>query len=79
MLDEPSLGLAPVIVTQLFEGLTRATEAGIALLVVEQNSKIALNLASRGYVLSAGRIMTEGLSGNLLADGRVAAAYLGGS
>jgi ABC-type branched-subunit amino acid transport system ATPase component/ABC-type branched-subunit amino acid transport system permease subunit len=79
MLDEPSLGLAPVIVTQLFEGLTRATEAGIALLVVEQNSKIALNLASRGYVLSAGRIMTEGLSGSLLADGRVAAAYLGGS
>ncbi len=77
LLDEPSLGLAPIIVESIFEILRRLNAAGLAILLVEQNAVEALNLASRGYVLEEGRIVHEGASADLLADERLQRAYLG--
>lgn len=77
MLDEPSLGLAPVIVEKIFEIIKEINQQGTAVLLVEQNAFAALNLAHRGYVLETGAIVLEGKSQDLLANKLVAEAYLG--
>jgi len=77
MLDEPSLGLAPVMVKAIFEDLARINEQGITLLVVEQNVLRSLHLAHRGYVLENGRITLSGSRQDLLASGHIRRAYLG--
>ncbi len=77
LLDEPSLGLAPIIVENIFEVLKQLNQEGLSILLVEQNAVEALNLAGRGYVLEEGRIVGEGSSGELLADERLRKAYLG--
>lgn len=79
MLDEPSLGLAPVIVEDMFEIIVRINkEKHIPILLVEQNAYMALSIASRGYVLENGRIVTSGDAQELLRDPEVKVAYLGG-
>lgn len=77
VLDEPSLGLAPLIVREIFRILAGLKAEGISLLVVEQNARMALHLADRGYVLEAGELVTSGPAQDLLADPRVLEAYLG--
>lgn len=78
MLDEPSLGLAPIIVQQIFGILEEVHAKGVTLLVVEQNAAQALRLSQRGYVLETGRLALEGPSGELLGNEAVRRAYLGG-
>jgi branched-chain amino acid transport system ATP-binding protein len=77
LLDEPSLGLAPIIVESIFSVLEQLNETGLSILLVEQNAVEALGLAGRGYVLEEGRIVTEGAADDLLADERLRRAYLG--
>ena len=77
LLDEPSMGLAPLIVAQIFEIVKEINQAGVTVLLVEQNASQALSLASRGYVLETGEIVLTGSGAELLADDRVRAAYLG--
>jgi branched-chain amino acid transport system ATP-binding protein len=77
LLDEPSLGLAPRLVSETFRTIGRLREAGITVLLVEQNMRQALALADYGYVLETGRVVFEGTSSALLADPHVQAAYLG--
>ncbi len=77
MLDEPSLGLAPVIVSQVFDIIRRLHEDGLTILLVEQNLKKALEVADRGYVVETGRIAMEGAAGDLLGNPDIRAAYLG--
>jgi len=77
MLDEPSLGLAPLVVGKIFEVIAGLTSRGIAVILVEQNARAALRLASRGYVLESGRITLTGSGQELLNDRRVRDAYLG--
>ena len=77
LLDEPSLGLAPIIVETIFGVLAELNADGLSILLVEQNAVEALDLASRGYVVEEGRIVGEGSSAELLADERLRAAYLG--
>ncbi len=77
LLDEPSLGLAPIIVDTIFEVLAEINELGVAVLMVEQNVSKALTFAGRGYVLEQGRIVREGLADELLHDAHVMEAYLG--
>ncbi len=77
MSDEPSLGLAPKLVLQVFEMLKKINDEGITVLLVEQNVRHALELADRGYVLETGRIVLEGESRELLANEHVKKAYLG--
>jgi branched-chain amino acid transport system ATP-binding protein len=77
LLDEPSMGLAPMIVTQIFDIVREINAAGVTVLLVEQNAAQALNLAHRGYVLETGEIVLQGTGQELLADDRVRAAYLG--
>ncbi len=78
LLDEPSLGLAPMIVQNVFKNLeTIREEFGTTMLVVEQNASLALNIADRGYVIEAGRIVLEGTAEKLSGDDAVRAAYLG--
>jgi branched-chain amino acid transport system ATP-binding protein len=77
MLDEPSLGLAPRVITDLFDVIDRIHGEGISVLLVEQNVQQALGSADRAYVLETGRIVRHGTSDELLADTRVRAAYLG--
>ena len=77
LLDEPSLGLAPLVVRSIFEIIRNLHAAGVTILLVEQNANLALQTANRGYVLEAGRITIEGLAADLLADERVRKAYLG--
>jgi branched-chain amino acid transport system ATP-binding protein len=79
LLDEPSMGLAPMIVARIFEILREINEQGTTLLVVEQNAAQALRLASRGYVLETGAIALSDSAEALLADDRVRSAYLGES
>ncbi len=76
-LDEPSLGLAPLIVKDIFDIVTRINEAGTTVLLVEQNAQYALRTAQRGYVLQTGQIMFSGLTDELRNDQRVKEAYLG--
>ncbi|HEY7610878.1 MAG TPA: ABC transporter ATP-binding protein [Alphaproteobacteria bacterium] len=78
LLDEPSLGLAPLIVKQIFGILSEISRAGMTLLLVEQNAHQALRLASRGYVMANGRIVLSGTGNELLANPEVRAAYLEG-
>jgi branched-chain amino acid transport system ATP-binding protein len=77
LLDEPSMGLAPLIVAQIFEIIREINTSGVTVLVVEQNAAQALSLANRGYVLETGEIVLEGTGKDLLADDRIRAAYLG--
>jgi branched-chain amino acid transport system ATP-binding protein len=77
LLDEPSMGLAPMVVAQIFEIIKEINETGVTVLLVEQNAAQALALADRGYVLETGEIVLEGTGRELLADDRVRAAYLG--
>lgn len=77
LLDEPSLGLAPLIVEDLFDVVASLRDAGKTVLLVEQNARLALKLADRGYVLETGRIALEGDASTLAQDRRVREAYLG--
>ena len=77
LLDEPSMGLAPLVVRQIFEIVKEINAAGVTVLIVEQNAAQALALADRGYVLETGEIVLSGSGKDLLADDRVRAAYLG--
>jgi len=77
LLDEPSLGLAPLVVAKVFEVIASLAARGIAVVLVEQNARAALKLASRGYVLETGRVTLTGSGAELAADRRVRDAYLG--
>jgi branched-chain amino acid transport system ATP-binding protein len=77
MLDEPSLGLAPIVTGELFAALGRIRETGIAMLIVEQNVKASLAIAQRGYLMEAGRISGSGTADSLRADPAVQRAFLG--
>jgi branched-chain amino acid transport system ATP-binding protein len=77
LLDEPSLGLAPIIVREIFNIIDELHAGGTTILLVEQNARIALQHATRGYVLEAGRITISGAASELLNDARVKQAYLG--
>ncbi|MBL8645299.1 MAG: ABC transporter ATP-binding protein [Rhodospirillaceae bacterium] len=77
LLDEPSLGLAPRIAQDVFDRVAEIARQGVTVLVVEQNTALALKVASRGYVLETGRIVTDGASTALLNDPKVREAYLG--
>jgi branched-chain amino acid transport system ATP-binding protein len=77
LLDEPSLGLAPIIVRQIFETIDALRGRGMTILLVEQNATLALEHSDRAYVLEAGQVSLEGRSADLLTNDRVAAAYLG--
>jgi branched-chain amino acid transport system ATP-binding protein len=77
LLDEPSMGLAPLIVKQIFEIVREINGDGVTVLIVEQNAAQALALANRGYVLETGEIVLSGSGTELLADDRIRAAYLG--
>jgi len=79
MLDEPSLGLAPIIVQQLFAVFRQIRERGTTILLVEQNANMALSVADRGYVLEIGELIVEGSPSELRGNERVRAAYLGGA
>jgi branched-chain amino acid transport system ATP-binding protein len=77
LLDEPSMGLAPLIVRQIFDIVREINASGVTVLLVEQNAAQALGLANRGYVLETGELVLSGTGQELLADDRVRAAYLG--
>jgi branched-chain amino acid transport system ATP-binding protein len=77
LLDEPSMGLAPMVVAQIFTIVREINESGVTVLLVEQNAAQALALANRGYVLETGELVLHGTGAELLADDRVRAAYLG--
>jgi len=77
MLDEPSMGLAPLIVKDIFRIITRIRDEGSTVLLVEQNARSALKIANRGYVLETGRVILEGEAGDLLANREIQRAYLG--
>ncbi len=78
MLDEPSMGLAPLLVEQIFEIIKELNKAGTTILLVEQNAQMALSIADRGYVLETGKIVTSANAKDLLNDDAVKKAYLGG-
>ncbi len=79
LLDEPSLGLAPLLVKAIFQTLWEINEAGVTIVLVEQNARAALKLAHRGYVMEVGRIVLEDQAEALLANPEVRDAYLGGA
>jgi branched-chain amino acid transport system ATP-binding protein len=76
-LDEPSLGLAPMVVRDIFQTIRAINAAGVGILLVEQNARYALETASRGYVLQTGRIIANGPCAALREDARLREAYLG--
>ena len=78
LLDEPSMGLAPILVDEIFAVIKRISEAGTTILLVEQNAFKALGLASRGYILETGRMIKSGPAKDLMKDDAVKEAYLGG-
>ncbi len=78
LMDEPSMGLAPILVEQIFDIINTINNAGTTILLVEQNAKQALEVADRGYVLETGKIIAEGTGKELLQDEKVKEAYLGG-
>ena len=78
MLDEPSMGLAPILVEQIFDIIKELHKAGTTILLVEQNAQAALSVADRGYVLETGKIVTTGTGAELLASPAIKKAYLGG-
>ena len=77
LMDEPSMGLAPILVERSFEIIEQVHQAGVAMLVVEQNANVSLSIADRGYVLSTGRIVLEGKASELLENEDLRKAYLG--
>ena len=77
MLDEPSLGLAPIVVDEMFDIISNVAQSGMSILVVEQNLVKALSVASRGYVMEIGQIVMEGSADELINDEKVKTAYLG--
>jgi branched-chain amino acid transport system ATP-binding protein len=77
LMDEPSMGLAPILVERSFEIIQQVHSAGVALLVVEQNANVSLSIADRGYVLSTGRIVLEGKASELIQHDELRKAYLG--
>jgi len=78
LLDEPSMGLSPILVEQIFEIIREINTQGTSILLVEQNAQMALSIADRGYVLETGRITLEGSANELLENPQVIEAYLGG-
>jgi branched-chain amino acid transport system ATP-binding protein len=78
LLDEPSMGLAPLLMKSVFDSLKEINREGTTILIVEQNARMALHFAGRGYVLENGRLVLEGGSEGLLANPQVKKAYLGG-
>ena len=78
LLDEPSMGLAPILVEEIFSIIKEINDQGVAILLVEQNALMALSVANRGYVLETGRIVLEGTGQELLQNPQVMKAYLGG-
>ena len=78
ILDEPSMGLAPMMVAKIFETIRNISAQGISILLVEQNAQLALQVAQRGYVMESGRITLSGASSELLGNDAVQRAYLGG-
>jgi branched-chain amino acid transport system ATP-binding protein len=78
MLDEPSLGLSPILVQTIFKVIREINARGTTVLLIEQNARQALGIASRGYVLEVGRIVSEDSAENLMRSPAVQAAYLGG-
>ena len=77
LMDEPSMGLAPILVERSFEIIKQVHESGVAMLVVEQNANVSLSIADRGYVLSTGRLVLEGPAASLREDEDLRKAYLG--
>jgi len=77
LMDEPSMGLAPILVERSFEIIEQVNDAGVAMLVVEQNANVSLSIADRGYVLSTGRLVLEGKAADLREDEDLRKAYLG--
>jgi branched-chain amino acid transport system ATP-binding protein len=77
LMDEPSMGLAPMLVEQVFETIKRINAQGVTILLVEQNAPMALGIADHGYVLESGKIVLDGPGRDLLDDERVIRAYLG--
>jgi branched-chain amino acid transport system ATP-binding protein len=77
MMDEPSMGIAPLLVLKIFEAIRQLNADGMTILLVEQNARAALKLAQRGYVLETGRMVLSGPAAGLLEDPRVKEAYLG--
>jgi branched-chain amino acid transport system ATP-binding protein len=78
LLDEPSMGLAPLLMMSMFDALKEINKEGTTILLVEQNARLALQFARRGYVLENGNLVLEGSSEQLLEDPEVKKAYLGG-
>ena len=77
LLDEPSLGLAPIVVSKIFKTIKEIKRDGVTVLLVEQNARAALKLSNRGYVLENGRIVLQGKGEELLSNEKVRKAYLG--
>jgi branched-chain amino acid transport system ATP-binding protein len=77
LLDEPSLGIAPILVKEIFRRIRHIADSGVTVLIVEQNARAALKLADRGYVLEVGKIVFSGTSGELLDSAKIQEAYLG--
>ena len=77
LLDEPSMGLAPIMVQKIFEVVREVSKTGVTILLIEQNARLALEISTRGYVMDGGLITLQGESTALLADPKVRAAYLG--
>jgi branched-chain amino acid transport system ATP-binding protein len=78
LLDEPSMGLAPILVEQIFATIQEINKEGVTILLVEQNAAMALAICHRGYVLETGKIILEGAAADLSGNERVKQAYLGG-
>ena len=78
LLDEPSMGLSPILVQEIFHIIENVNKTGMTVLLVEQNAKMALKVASRAYVLETGKIAMSGDAGELAKDPKVQEAYLGG-
>jgi branched-chain amino acid transport system ATP-binding protein len=79
LLDEPSMGLSPILVERIFEVIREVSQRGISILLVEQNARLALEIAHRGYVMESGQLSLSGAAASLLHDARVREAYLGES
>ena len=79
MMDEPSMGIAPILVARIFEAIRELNRQGLTVLLVEQNARAALRLSSRAFVIENGRTTITGSGSDLLGDDRIASAYLGGS
>jgi branched-chain amino acid transport system ATP-binding protein len=77
LMDEPSMGLAPILVERTFEIIKQVNDAGVAMLIVEQNANVSLSIADRGYVLSTGRCVLHGKASELIANDDLRKAYLG--